>query len=95
MESIEVKKHRQVISQFTLYKITGTLVNLVVWAYYYILLYKESGSIIVILTDYLVFLLSLFFGFISLTFYIDRLGYLTSFRISSIAQAATLIIIFL
>jgi YQGE family putative transporter len=94
MASKVVHEHKQILNQLGVFKLTLTLVQLTVWAYYYILLYRETGSIQLILTDYLVFVIGISLGFIVMSLYIDRLGYLNSFRISSFAQILTLVLIF-
>ena len=95
MESKDVRNHKQVVNQLFIYKITGVLVGLIVWAYYYILLYKKTGSIQVLLLDFLIFMLAQFLGFLIFSFFVDKIGYLKSFRVSSIAHALTLGLILL
>lgn len=85
----------QVIAQYSVYKAVNTTINLLVWGYYFILLYKRTNSIEFLLADYLIFILTLYIGFVVTSFFLDRLGYLRVYRIIFASNAMLLIFILL
>lgn len=95
MNSKALRNHKQIINQFILFKLTHILIGIVIWGYYYILLFRETGSLQVILTDSLIYGVSLTVGFITMSFYIDKLGYLNAFRVSSLLHALSLFLVYL
>lgn len=93
MNSNALKNHAQLLSQFITFKTVMILTNLIVWSYYYILLFEETGSFSILLLENLIYLIGLGIGFFICTFFIDRTGYLASFKFSAILQAISMLLI--
>ncbi|MCA9386759.1 MFS transporter [Candidatus Dojkabacteria bacterium] len=93
MISETLKKHKQLLNQFITFRTAMVLTNLIVWSYYYILLFQETGSIFTLMLEYMIFMLGLYVGFVICTFFLDRVGYLFSFRFSSLLQALSMFLI--
>jgi MFS family permease len=81
------KHQRQLFYQYNFFKIVFVIVQVMLWSYYSILLYKQTGSIRVIAIDHLLLAIGIWIGFIISTFYLDKIGYLRSFRLMMILNA--------
>ncbi|MCA9381594.1 MFS transporter [Candidatus Dojkabacteria bacterium] len=93
MISEALRNHKQLLNQFVTFRTAMVLTSLIVWSYYYILLFQETGSIFTLMLEYLLFMLGLYVGFVVCTFFLDRTGYLMSFKISSLLQALSMFLI--
>lgn len=58
--------------------------NIIIWSYYYILLYNQTGSLLSLFQEALFFHVGVWIGYVMGTFVLDRFGYLKSYRLIAI-----------
>jgi YQGE family putative transporter len=88
-----LKNYKQLTHQYFSFKLLVSSTDLIVWSYYTILLFRETNSFSVIAFENLIFFISLWVGSIIASFYIDRLGYLRSYKVSFFMGLITLILL--
>ncbi len=90
---LQTKNHLQLVYQFITFK-TGLLISeILVWSFYYITLYQITGKLYVLMIDAVLWFAGIWIGFLIATMYVDKIGYLLTYRISFIAQAAVFIFV--
>jgi hypothetical protein len=80
-------KRNEVLSQFVFFNLTYAVVDIIAWSFYAILLYRATGQLEVLIMDRLINFTSLWIGFISGSFFVDRFGYRNTFRLSFCCKA--------
>ncbi len=88
-----VKKKFTLINEFYFFKTIFIISNFFVFAYYQILLYKETGSLSILVIDWLLFHVFLWIGFVFGSFVIEKLGYVNTFRLSFVLLGVSSLLI--
>ncbi len=88
-------KKQSLFHEFYFFKSSFIIATFFVYAYFPIFLYKYSNSFTIIVIDSIVFYLTAWIGFIIGSFIIEKLGYVSTFRLSFFLQAvATTFVLF-
>lgn len=93
MQNPNLKRHH--FYYFFLFLTTFQLVNIAIWSYYPILLYKQLRSIDAIVQDNIFLYSGIIIGFLFFSFILDRFGYAKISRVSFILLSLTSFVIFL
>lgn len=88
-----VKKKFTLINEFYFYKTIFIISNFFIYAYYQILLYKETGSLSILVADWLIFHLAIWIGFIFGSLIIEKLGYVNTFKLSFVLLGLSSLVI--
>lgn len=81
----------ELLHQHITFKTINLLVDALVWAYFIILLYKQTESITVIFNERLITFLSLGVSFLVVSFMLDRIGYLRMYKLSIALQTIAIL----
>lgn len=89
------EKQKQLQLQYLSFRITQGASDLFVYAFYSILLYRQTGSLITVFNDKLIYHVALFIGYVLGSFVIDRIGYLKAYKYSMISMGIALTLVVL
>lgn len=81
------KQKSELHRQFILFRTVIVIVDLLAWAFFSILVFKEVGGITSILLAFLMLYIGTYISFTITTFIVDRVGYLNAYRISMVIYA--------
>jgi hypothetical protein len=90
-------KRDELLSQFVFFNMSFAIVDIVLWSFYAILLYRATGQFEALILDRLIHFTSLWIGFVNGSFLVNRFGYRNIFRLSFLLQSvsALLVVVFL
>lgn len=81
--------------QLTYFKtFTLFIPDALVWGYFSILLYRETGSLTILFVERIIVMLAIYVGFVFTSFYLDKIGYLTTYRLALLLNALAILLIF-
>lgn len=72
-----------------------TIVNLFAWAFFSILIYRETQEVQSIFEAFGMYYIGVYISFVVVTFLLDRIGYLGAYRLSMLAKSLCAFLIFL
>lgn len=77
------KNPQEFTSQLTFFKtFTLYIPDAIVWGYLAIMLYKQTNSLALLFVERLIFVLGIYAGFVVISFFLDKIGYLITYRLS-------------
>lgn len=80
MSAPEQLKKQMLFHEYFSNKIVHGISNIVIWSYYYILLYNQTGSLLVLFQEALFCYIGTWIGYVMGTIVLDRFGYLKSYK---------------
>jgi hypothetical protein len=85
----DIFKKNQITNELVTFRVIWGLISIISWSFYPILLYQQTGSISVILVESLIFFINVWVGYVISSFTVDRIGYLSSYRLAYFFNAVT------